>query len=159
MATYTVDHAPAMPHCTALQQPSSGLPRWEGIADIPAFDSSSSSEPSHGLPLAATPASILPEPPLLRLGSRGFGQEVPTAAGSRQTSSSAADDNLIYELQKLSLLSADTSDRASRAAMNMPPMPADVWRGVMIPPEDSKGTEEGAQQELLPPATLSGGMP
>lgn len=122
------------PGLPTLQQLTPQLPQWDGMVNIPGIDSSSSSEPGQGASLLATPSgSILPDSALLRLNSRAYGQDPQPLAAHLHKSSSVTDESLLSSLQQMSLLSTESTDsggRLGRASLNLPPMPADVWRGV-----------------------------
>ena len=115
-----------------LQQMAPGLPPLDRLANFPLMSSSSSSEPGP-LPGLGTPTpSLLPDPPLLRLGSRSFTPDMlPPSSGptSQETASAADEKSLLSTLQQLSILGLDETGRPGRTHLTLPQMPADVWQG------------------------------
>ena len=140
-----------------LQHRASGLPPWEGMANIPQLSSSSSSEPGQPPRLATSTANLLPEPPLLRLGSTSYTPDVPPLAGGATSQEGAVvvdQKNLLSTMQQLSLLGLDGTGQPGRARLSLPQMPADVWQGgVQMQPQIWGELQPG--QTSAPPQSLA----
>lgn len=162
LALYSIDSQSApMPFLNrgGFQQPLQqlpGMPVWDGSANIPLLSSSSSSEPNQHQSLATSTPSLLPDAPLLQLGSRSYTPDVPPpmAGPTAQEGALAVDEkSLLSTLQQLSMLGLDETGRPGRTRLNLPQMPADVWQGGVQ--MQAPWAEEVPASASTPPQTSS----